>query len=175
MWVADITYLPMVRGFAYLVAVMDLYSRKILSWQLSNTLDPHFCTVALEKALNQYGPPEIFNTDQGAQFTSQAFTGVLEQHGVRISMDGKGRWIDNVFIERFWRSLKYEEVYLYAYGDLSEARAGLDRYIRYYNRERRHTSLGKHTPNSVYRDSTSNPPLPCLPIPAGALTPRPCS
>ena len=100
-WVADITYLPMARGFAYLVAIMNLYSRKVLSWQLSNTLDPHFCTVALEKALNQYGAPDIFNTDQGAQFTSQAFTRVLEQHGVHISMDGKGRWIDNVFIERF--------------------------------------------------------------------------
>jgi len=174
-WVADITYLPMAKGFAYLVAIMDLYSRRILDWQLSNTLDPRFCTVALEKALDQYGAPNIFNTDQGAQFTAQAFTGVLDQHGVRISMDGKGRWLDNVFIERFWRSLKYEEVYLYAYSDLNEARAGLDRYIRYYNGARRHSSLGKNTPEAVYRESMSNPSLPSLPIPAGALTPRPCS
>ncbi len=174
-WVADITYLPMARGFAYLVAVMDLYSRKILSWQLSNTLAPRFCTIALEKALTQYGPPEIFNTDQGAQFTSQAFTSVLERHDVRISMDGKGRWIDNVFIERFWRSLKYEEVYLYAYSDLNEARAGLERYICYYNGARRHSRLGKNTPEAVYRESMGNPALPGLLIPAGALTPRPCS
>ncbi len=174
-WVADITYLPMARGFCYLVAIMDLYSRKILSWQLSNSLDPRFCVTALTEALERYGTPEIFNTDQGAQFTSQAFTGVLDQHGIRISMDGKGRWVDNVFIERFWRSLKYEEVYLYAYDDLNEARAGLDRYMRYYNGERRHSSLGKRTPEAVYHEATSNPSLPSLPIPAGALTPRPCS
>ena len=109
-WVADITYLPMAKGFCYLVAVMDLYSRKILSWQLSNSLEPSFCVTAFEKALSTYGTPYVFNTDQGAQLTSAAFTGLLGQHGVRISMDGKGRWIDNVFIERFWRSLKYEEV-----------------------------------------------------------------
>jgi putative transposase len=174
-WVADITYLPMARGFCYLVAIMDLYSRKILSWQLSNSLDPRFCVTALTEALERYGTPEIFNTDQGAQFTSQAFTGVLDQHGIRISMDGKGRWVDNVFIERFWRSLKYEEVYLYAYDDLNEARAGLDRYMRYYNGERRHSSLGKRTPEAVYHEATSNPSLPSLPILAGALTPRPCS
>ncbi len=174
-WVADITYLPMARGFCYLVAIMDLYSRKILSWQLSNSLDPRFCVTALTEALERYGTPEIFNTDQGAQFTSQAFTGVLDQHGIRISMDGKGRWVDNVFIERFWRSLKYEEVYLYAYDDLNEARAGLDRYMRYYNGERRHSSLRKRTPEAVYHEATSNPSLPSLPIPAGALTPRPCS
>ncbi len=175
-WVADITYLPMARGFAYLVATMDLYSRKVLSWQLSNTLDPRFCTVALEKALAQYGAPEIFNTDQGAQFTSKVFTSVLERHGVRISMDGKGRWIDNVFIERFWRSLKYEEVYLYAYGDLSEARAGMDRYMHYYNGARRHSRLGNQTPDEVYYSATSTQPLPVSP-PSGlpALTPRPCS
>lgn len=174
-WVADITYLPMARGFAHLVAIMDLYSRKVLSWQLSNTLDPRFCTVALEKALDQYGAPEIFNTDQGAQFSSQAFTSVLERHGVRISMDGKGCWVDNVFIERFWRSLKYEEVYLYAYSDLNEARAGLERYVCYYNGARRHSRLGKNTPDAVYRESTGYPALPSLPTPAGALTPRPCS
>lgn len=174
-WVADITYLPMARGFCYLVAIMDLYSRKILSWQVSNTLDPRFCTAALETALARYGAPDIFNTDQGAQFTSQAFTGVLELHGVRISMDGKGRWIDNVFIERFWRSLKYEEVYLHAYRDLSEARAGLERYLGYYNGIRRHSRLGNRTPDAVYRDSMNNPSRPGLPVPAGALTPRPCS
>lgn len=174
-WVADITYLPMARGFCYLVAIMDLYSRKILSWQLSNSLDPLFCVTALTEALASYGAPEIFNTDQGAQFTAQAFTGVLDQHGVRISMDGKGRWIDNVFIERFWRSLKYEEVYLYAYNDLNEARAGLKHYFSYYNSDRRHSSLGKQTPNAVYGEATPNPVLPHLPNSVRAVTPRPCS
>jgi len=175
-WAADITYIPMARGFAYLVAIMDLYSRKVVSWQLSNTLDPRFCVAALTEALARYGPPEIFNTDQGAQFTTRDFTGVLEQHGVRISMDGKGRWIDNVFIERFWRSLKYEEVYLYAYGNLNEAKQGLGGYIRYYNGERRHSSLNRRTPDEVYHQSASTPPLPPLPIPVlGPLTPRPCS
>ncbi len=186
-WVADITYLPMAKGFCYLMAVMDLYSRKILSWQLSNSLDPHFCVIALTEALQRYGAPEIFNTDQadrpgrcrfvqdGAQFTSQAFTSVLDQQGVRISMDGKGRWVDNVFIERFWRSLKYEEVYLYAYDDLSEARAGLERYFGYYNGERRHSRLGKQTPNAVYGEATSNSERSNLPVSARAVTPRPCS
>lgn len=171
-WVADITYLPMAKGFAYLVAIMDLYSRKILSWQVSNTLDSRFCTAALQTALAHYGAPDIFNSDQGAQFTSDAFTGVLERHGVRISMDGKGRWIDNVFIERFWRSLKYEEVYLYAYADLNEARAGLERYFGYYNGLRRHNRLGNRTPDAVYRDSLNNPLRPSLPLPIGALAPR---
>jgi len=174
-WAADITYLPMARGFCYLVAIMDLYSRKILSWQLSNSLDPRFCVTALTEAFECYGEPEIFNTDQGAQFTSQAFTSVLDQHGVRISMDGKGRWIDNVFIERLWRSLKYEEVYLYAYNDLNEARAGLTRYFGYYNGERRHSSLGKQTPAAVYGEATSNPVLPTPPMSARAVTPRACS
>lgn len=174
-WVADITYLPMARGFCYLVAVMDLYSRKVLSSQVSNTLDPRFCTTALEQALARYGAPDIFNTDQGAQFTSGAFTGVLERHGVQISMDGKGRWVDNVFIERFWRSLKYEEVYLYAYADLSDARAGLERYFGYYNSTRRHSRLGDRTPDAVYRDSMNNLLRPGPPVLTGALTPRPCS
>ncbi len=174
-WVADITYLPMPKGFCYLVAIMDLYSRKILSWQLSNSLDPRFCMTALTEALATHGAPEIFNTDQGAQFTSQAFTSLLDQHGVRISMDGKGRWIDNVFIERFWRSLKYEEVYLYAYNNLNEARIGLERYLSYYNGERRHSSLSKQTPNAVYGEATSNRVLPHLPILGRAVTPRPCS
>lgn len=175
-WVADITYLPMVKGFAYLIAVMDLYSRKILSWRLSNTLDVRFCVTALTEALDRHGTPELFNTDQGTQFTSEVFTGLLEQNGVRISMDGKGRWVDNVFIERFWRSLKYEEVYLYAYVDLREAKQGLGRYMRYYNGERRHSSLGRRTPNEVYDGATSTRPLSPLPIAgSGALTPRPCS
>ena len=173
-WVADTTYLPMVKGFAYLVAIMDLYSREILSWQVSNTLDSRFCTAALQTALAHYGAPDIFS-DQGAQFTSDAFTGVLERHGVRISMDGKGRWIDNVFIERFWRSLKYEEVYLYAYADLNEARVGLERYFGYYNGLRRHSRLGNRTPDAVYCDSLNNPLRPSLPLPIGALVPRPCS
>lgn len=174
-WVADITYLPMAKGFAYLVAVMDLYSRKILSWQLSNSLDPRFCVTALTEALATYGAPDIFNSDQGAQFTSAVFTGVLERHGVRISMDGKGRWIDNVFIERFWRSLKYEEIYLYAYADLNEARTGLERYFGYYNGNRRHSRLGDRTPDAIYRDSLNDPSRLGLPLPTGALTPRPCS
>ena len=175
-WVADITYLPMAKGFAYLVAIMDLYSRKILSWQVSNTLDVRFCVAALEEALETHGNPDIFNTDQGAQFTAEAFTSVLGQHGVRISMDGKGRWIDNVFIERFWRSLKYEEVYLYAYTDLKEAKRGVERYIRYYNFERRHSSLDKQTPDERYKASLSTQPLPTPLVPkATALTTRPCS
>lgn len=175
-WVSDITYLPMARGFCYLVAVMDLYSRKILSWQVSNTLDSRFCIQALEEALKRYAKPDIFNTDQGAQFTAATFTNALEQRGVRISMDGKGRWIDNVFIERFWRSLKYEEVYLYAYADLKEAKRGVERYIRYYNGERRHSSLDKQTPNESYKASLSTQPLPTPLTPvAAALTPRPCS
>lgn len=176
-WVADITYLPMAQGFCYLVAIMDLYSRKILAWQLSNSLDPRFCVTALNEAVERYGTPDIFNTDQGAQFTSQAFTSVLDQHGVRISMDGKGRWIDNVFIERFWRSLKYEEVYLYAYDDLVEARVGLIRYFGYYNGKRRHSSLGKQTPDAVYGEAMSKLVRSKLPMPARAvtLTPRPCS
>lgn len=174
-WVADITYLPMAKGFAYLVAIMDLYSRKILGWQLSNSLDPRFCVTALTEALAAHGAPEIFNTDQGVQFTSQAFTSVLFEHSIRISMDGKGRWVDNVFIERFWRSLKYEEVYLYAYRDLNEARAGLERYFGYYNHQRRHTSLSKQTPAEVYDQATSNPLRPDLKVPVLALTPKPCS
>ena len=174
-WVADITYIPMARGFCYLVAIMDLYSRSILSWQLSNTLDVRFCIAALEQALERYGSPEMFNTDQGAQFTAQAFTCILEQQGIRISMDGKGRWVDNVFIERFWRTLKYEEVYLYAYDDLNHARAGIKHYITYYNRERRHSSLGRKTPDEVYSASVNVKP-PTLAVPRGtALTTRPCS
>ncbi len=149
-WASDITYLPMSRGFAYLVAIMDVHSRKVLSWRLSNSMDTSFCLDALTEALELYGNPEVFNSDQGAQFTSAAFTSVLEEKGIRISMDGKGRWIDNVFIERFWRSVKYEEVYLKAYADLNEARLGLGNYLRYYNGERRHSSLDRRTPDEVY-------------------------
>jgi len=152
-WATDITYLPMARGFCYLVAIMDLFSRRVLSWRLSNTLDVSFCLEALEEALAIYGPPEIFNSDQGSQFTSDAFTGMLHDYKVKISMDGKGRWIDNVFIERLWWSVKYEEVYLKGYGSLSEARMELMKYFEFYNGHRRHMSLGRKTPDAVYRAS----------------------
>ena len=141
-WCADITYIPMRKGFLYLVAVMDWHSRKVLSWRLSNTLEADFCVSALEEALAKYGVPDIFNTDQGSQFTSFAFTSVLRSHGVRISMDGRGRWLDNVFIERLWRSLKYENVYLHAYETGSEARAGIGTWVSFYNQTRPHSSLG---------------------------------
>ena len=149
-WATDITYIPMARGFVYLVAIMDWYSRKVLSWRVSNTLDASFCVAALEEALQTHGTPEIFNTDQGSQFTSEDFTGVLKRHDIRISMDGKGRWVDNVFVERLWRSVKYEEVYLRAYDSIGEARASLGRYFAFYNTERRHQSLDRRTPDSVY-------------------------
>jgi putative transposase len=149
-WCADVTYVPMARGFLYLVAIMDWYSRKVLSWRLSNTLDADSCVEALEEALMTYGTPEIFNTDQGCQFTSEAFTGVLKSADVAISMDGKGRWLDNVFVERLWRSLKYEEIYLHAYDSVSEARQGIGRYFRFYNSERRHQSLDRQTPDQAY-------------------------
>jgi len=149
-WCADISYIPMARGFLYLVAIMDWYSRKVLSWRLSNTLEPDFCVEALEEALEHYGPPKIFNTDQGSQFTSEAFTGVLKASGITISMDGKGRWIDNVFIERLWRSLKYEEVYLKAYESVEEARQSIGNYFKFYNQERRHQALARCTPDDVY-------------------------
>lgn len=149
-WSTDITFIPMRKGFCYLVAIMDVFSRRILSWRVSNTLDTRFCIEALVEALERFGPPEIFNSDQGAQFTSNAFTGVLEAAGVRISMDGKGRWLDNVHIERFWRSVKYEEVYLHAYEDVKTARDGIKRYIGYYNTDRSHSSLHDLTPDEVY-------------------------
>jgi putative transposase len=148
-WAADITYIPMSRGFLYLVAIIDWYSRYVLSWRLSNSLDAGFCVEALEEALKK-GRPEIFNTDQGAQFTSEAFTELLEQHGVRISMDGKGSYNDNLFIERLWRSVKYEEVYLKAYQDGKDARAGIGNYFRFYNTERPHQALGYRTPAEVF-------------------------
>ena len=150
-WATDITYLPMARGFCYLVAIMDIFSRRVLSWRLSNTLDVSFCLEALDEALAVYGPPEIFNSDQGSQFTSDAFTGLLLDRNVNISMDGKGRWIDNVFIERLWWSVKYEEVYLKAYGSISEAREELRKYFEFYNQHRRHTSLDRKTPAGFYQ------------------------
>ncbi len=156
-WAADITYIPMARGFLYLVAIMDWYSRYVLSWRLSNTLDADFCVEALEEALSQ-GKPEIFNTDQGSQFTGEAFTGLLKQHGVRISMDGKGRYRDNIFVERLWRTVKYEEVYLKAYSNGREAKAGLDAYFRFYNAQRPHQALGYRTPAEVFSRSSDTSP-----------------
>ena len=140
----------MAKGFLYLVAIMDWHSRKVLSWRLSNTMDVHFCLEALDEAIARFGVPEIFNTDQGAQFTSRAWTDRLKAHGIRISMDGKGRCMDNVFIERLWRSLKYEEVYLKAYDTVTEAKAGIGSWMRFYNTRRRHQGLGDQTPDSVY-------------------------
>lgn len=149
-WAADVTYIPMAKGFAYLVAIIDVMSRKVLAWELSNTQDVAFCLSALERAIQKFGPPEIFNTDQGSQFTSDAFTGKLKAHGVKVSMDGKGRWIDNVFIERLWRSVKYEEVYLKAYDSMKEAREGLAGYFDFYNRFRLHQTLNYKTPEEIY-------------------------
>jgi len=151
-WAADITYIPMARGFLYLVAIIDWYSRYVLSWRLSNTLDAGSCVEALKEALKN-GRPEIFNTDQGAQFTSEAFTGLLKRHGVRISMDGKGSYNDNLFIERLWRSVKYEEVYLKAYQDGKEARVGIGNYFRFYNTDRPHQALGYRTPAEVFNST----------------------
>lgn len=150
-WAADITYIPMAHGFAYLVAIIDWYSRRVLSWRLSNTLDSTFCVEALEDALGRFPKPEIFNTDQGSQFTADAFTKLLRGANVTISMDGRGRCIDNVFVERVWRSLKYEEVFLHAYDDLDEARAGIGRYFDFYNLVRPHQALGYRTPDALHR------------------------
>jgi putative transposase len=149
-WCADVTYIPMRRGFLYLVAIMDWASRKVLAWRLSNTMDAEFCVAALEEAIARYGRPEIFNTDQGSQFTSFAFTSTLRAAGIRISMDGRGRWMDNVFIERLWRSLKYECVFLNAFETGGEARAGIGRWIGYYNADRPHSALAGRTPDEVY-------------------------
>ncbi len=149
-WCSDITYIPMRKGFLYLVAIMDWHSRKVLSWRLSNTMDTDFCVAALEEALAKHDKPAIFNTDQGSQFTSFAFTNVLRENGIRISMDGRGRWLDNVFIERLWRSLKYECVYLNAFETGSEARAGIGRWIDFYNRLRPHTALCGITPDMCH-------------------------
>jgi putative transposase len=149
-WAMDITYIPMARGFVYLAAVVDWFSRRVLSWRLSITLEAVFCIEAVEEALAGYGRPEIFNTDQGSQFTSTAFTEVLLKHEIAISMDGKGAWRDNVFVERLWRSIKYEEIYLKAYDSVSEARASIARYLAFYNGRRPHTSLDRKTPDQAY-------------------------
>jgi len=147
-WAADITYIPMARGFLYLVAVMDWVSRYVLAWRLSNLLDADFCIEALEEALRQ-GRPDMFNTDQGSQFTGDGFTGVLRGHGVAISMDGRGRFADNIFVERLWRSLKYEEVYLKAYENVAQARHGIAAYFEFYNHQRLHQALGYRTPHQL--------------------------
>ena len=152
-WCSDITYLPVSKGFMYLVAIMDWHTRKILSWKISNSLETDFCIQALKEAISIYGPPEIFNTDQGCQFTSDEFTGVLENHGIKISMDGKGRWKDNVFIERFWRSLKYECVYINEFPGGNALKKGLREWINYYNEFRPHTALNGKTPDEAYRDA----------------------
>ena len=154
-WATDICYIPMAKGFMYLVAIMDWHSRRVLSWRVSNTVDTDFCIQALEEALQRFGAPEIFNTDQGSQFTSETFTGVLRDHGVAISMDGKGRWVDNVFVERLWRSVKYEDVYLRAYETPTELRRGLTRYFEFYNTKRRHSALDRRTPDAVYYDTAA--------------------
>jgi putative transposase len=152
-WCTDITYIRLQGGFVYLVAIMDWHSRKVLSWEVSNTMDVSFCVSALERAIRLYGKPDIFNTDQGSQFTSEAFTGVLKQNDIKISMDGKGRWMDNVFIERLWRSVKYEDIYLKDYGSVAELRRGLNHYFHYYNDQRTHQSLDNLTPAEVYGEA----------------------
>ena len=155
-WCSDITYVPLRCGYMYLVAVMDWFSRHVLAWRLSNTLESTFCLEALDEALSR-GRPEIFNTDQGAQFTSEGFTSRLIEHRVAISMDGRGRWMDNVFIERLWRSVKHEEVYLRDYGSVREAETSLRSYFAFYNQRRRHQSLGYRTPAAVYAEGSSSP------------------
>jgi putative transposase len=148
-WCADITYIPIKRGFLYLVSIMDWYSRKVLSWRISNTLDAGFCADALREALAQYGNPEIFNTDQGSQFTSLSFTNILKDHAIKISMDGKGRWMDNVFIERLWRSLKYECVYLHNFENGTEAKSVIGNWMMYYNTDRPHSTFDGQTPHDI--------------------------
>lgn len=152
-WATDISYVPMARGFVYLVAIVDWFSRKVLAWRVSITMEADFCVEALEEALARYGKPEIFNTDQGSQFTSMAFTSVLHREEIAISMDGRGAWRDNVVVERLWRSVKYEEVYLHAYTAVSEARASIGRYLAFYNAKRPHSSLGAKTPDQAYFDN----------------------
>jgi putative transposase len=159
-WAMDITYIPMARGFVYLAAVIDWYSRRVLAWRVSITMETAFCIEAVEEAIARYGTPEIFNTDQGSQFTSAQFTGLLSQHQIAISMDGKGCWRDNVFIERLWKSVKYEEVYLRAYDSVSHARQSLGRYFEFYNTRRPHSALARQTPDKVYYAS--------LPLPKAA-------
>ncbi len=152
-WATDVTYIPMASGFIYLTVILDWYSRKVLSWRLSNSMDTSFCIDALEEAMHYYGKPEIFNSDQGSQYTSKEFTDALKANDIRISMDGKGAWRDNVFVERLWRSVKYEEVYLNAYESMQEAKDGIGQWIEFYNRERKHQTLGM-TPDMMYGIST---------------------
>jgi len=152
-WAADITYIPMKRGFVYLFAVIDWASRRVLSWRLSNTLTTDFCIEAVQEAISRYGAPAIFNTNQSCQFTSQDFTGLLKDNGIQISMDGKGCWRDNVFVERLWKSVKYEEVYLHAYDSVSDAKRGLVKYFKFYNQNRPHTALDDKTPDELYLDN----------------------
>lgn len=154
-WATDITYIPMAKGFCYLVAIMDWASRKVLAWRLSNTLDSAFCVDALEEAIAKYGCPEIFNTDQGSQFTAEAFTSTLRINNIAISMDGKGRWMDNVFIERLWKSVKYEDIYLKAYASMAEVKQGLVTYFKFYNEKRWHNHFDRKTPDMVYFDTLS--------------------
>jgi len=165
-WCSDVTYIPMAKGFLYLVVIMDWVSRAVVAWRLSNTLGAEFCVEALEEALARYGRPEIFNTDQGSQFTSDEFTSTLKRHGVMISMDGKGRYMDNIFVERLWRSLKYEEVYLNAYATVAEAKTGIGAWLSFYNDERPHQSLGYRTPRQIHQEGLwicgrSAPPTGC--------------
>jgi len=155
-WCADITYIPMAKGFVYLVAVMDWFSRRVLAWRVSITLEADFCVEALREAMHRHGQPKIFNTDQGVQFTSAPFLTELETEGVRISMDGKGRFLDNIFIERLWRSLKYEEIFIKAYGSAREARLGIGGWLAFYNDERPHQALGYRTPRAVFEDTACN-------------------
>jgi putative transposase len=150
-WCADITYIPLAKGFLYLIAVTDWFSRRVLAWRLSTGMDGEFCIEALREAIDRFGSPDIFNTDQGVQFTSAAFTGVLAANGVRISMDGKGRYLDNIFIERLWRSLKYEDIYIKAYASVPEARRGIGGWLTFYNDERLHQTLGYRTPCEVFQ------------------------
>jgi putative transposase len=152
-WAMDITYIPMRKGFVYLAAVLDWATRRVLSWRLSNSMTTDFCLEAVEEAIQRHGLPGIFNTDQGSQFTSQEFVGLIQGHGIQVSMDGKGRWVDNVFVERLWKSVKYEEVYLHAYDSVSQARQGLQSYFKFYNERRPHSSLDGKTPDSVYFNS----------------------
>jgi putative transposase len=160
-WCADITYIPMAKGFVYLVAVMDWFSRRVLAWRVSITMEADFCVDALQDALARYDKPEIFNTDQGVQFTSADFVAVLENRGIRISMDGKGRFLDNIFIERLWRSLKYEEGFIKAYGSVMEARRGIGGWLSFYNEERPHQALGYRTPRGVFDGEA------CAPVGSG--------
>jgi putative transposase len=155
-WASDVTYIPMEKGFIYLTVILDWYSRKVLSWRLSNSLESSFCVDALEDAIHRYGKPAIFNTDQGSQYTSDAFIQVLKNNDIDISMDGKGAWRDNVFVERLWRSVKYEEVYLTAYESMADAKHSMKKYFQYYNQKRKHQTL-KATPDQVYYESIRLP------------------